>query len=230
MLVYILPLLLLTGFFYIVYRNSPKHAWLMLGVIAASLLVCIIKPSRIFFPIGLFGGLIAFFIVIIKSRNVRERSVQKWFADQGFKRKDFPFLKELFDNYAIGTNEFYSYTNELLFEQKKIPYILAVNYRSHRSNNSTSITFHCTYFFNEQVDVDLLEQKFKAAKNATPSTNLFKSQLGYFNKKSCEIFRPAMGGVAVRWRVPHSVEGYNDRYEWIKSAFDLKELLQLSKN
>lgn len=80
------------------------------------------------------------------------------------------------------------------------------------------IELHCAYYFDMNADADLLEKIFLQKKELTPETSWLKSQGGYFDLKNCLIHRPPMGGVAVVWRFPHTIKGYDERYEWIKDA------------
>ncbi|MES2776214.1 MAG: hypothetical protein V4722_18705 [Bacteroidota bacterium] len=221
MIAYIFSFLLLAGFFYMFYRNSPKHAYMFLGMIAICVGIFYINPGNKFTTLGsLAFGIVGLFTIAILSRRVREDAIQKWFAENGFKVIPFPGTKDLFAGQLIGTNDYYAYSGELANGQKKLPFILGVSYHSHRSGNTSTIEFHCAYYFNTNTATAMLEQKFLHAKDNTPGTNFARSQFGYFDLKKCDIIKPAMGGIAVRWRVPHTVKGYSERYEWIKNALN----------
>lgn len=212
--------ILLAGFFYLTYKNSPKHAWILLVIVAVAVGISFIKPLEKYLLIDVGLAIIGVFVVIIKSRNVREKAVKKWFAANGFRIAEVPFVKALFNNPVIGTNNYYAYKNVMNYKGKIVPFILGISHHSSFSGKTPTIIFHCAYYFKEEVDADELQQKFNAAKEATPHTNMFKSQLRYFDLKDCDIFKPVTGGVAVRWKVPHSSNGYNERFEWIKKAVD----------
>ena len=215
-------MVLLAGFFYIIYRNSPKHAYLLLAIVAASILTGNLPPARIFFPVSLAMGVVGLFAMAILSRNVRLLTIQNWFSANGFTTVDFPLAKSFFSDYAVGTSDCWCYKNVLESDGERIPFYLAVHCHTHRSNNSTSIVFHCAFYFSDGLDIAVLEQKCKMAKERTRRTNLLKSQFGYFNIKACDIFRAANDDLVVRWRVPHTQQGYSDRFKWIQQALELK--------
>ena len=200
-------------FFWITYKNSPAYGWILLGIVAASIGVSFIKPIQMFSLLGVVGVL----VVMAMSRGAREKSIQQWLAAQGFKPADLPGIRSLFNVPPIGSSKYYAYSNMLQTGSVQQPYFLAISYHSQRTNNTTSIVLHCAFYFNVQ-DVSILQQKFIAAKESTPATGVFKSQLGYFNLKACDIFLPPNGGIAVRWRFPDTIEGYSDRLAWIKKA------------
>lgn len=218
MLIYIAPSILLLGFFYMTYKNSPKYAWILLAIVAVSVILSFVKPLEKFRLIEVGLTIIAVFVIVILSRKAREKNVENWFVRKGFKKADVPYVKELFIDHLIGSNNYYAYENELYYQQKKIPYVLGINCHAYNSGKTPTLIFYCAYYFRDGVDVELLQQQFTAAKEATMHTNMFKSQLRYFDLKGCDIFKPAMGGIVARWKVPHSVEGYNDRFEWINKA------------
>ncbi len=219
MFAYIPFSILILGFFYLTYKNSPKHAWILLAIVAVSVGIGFIKPLEKYMLIDVVLAIVGIFIVIIQSRKVREKSIQNWFAANGFRSADVPFVKALFNDTVIGTNNYYAYKNELIYGGKKIPFVLGVRSHSQISGKIPTINFHCAYYFKEGIDADTLQQKLMVAKEATPHTGLLKSQLRYFDLKDCDIVKQSIGGVVIRWKVPHSVEGYSERFEWIKKTF-----------
>ena len=217
-LIYFLPLLLLAGFYYMTFRNSPKYANILLLIVLVCIGISYIQPREKFSLIGVGLGIVGLFVVAIKSRNVREDLIQKWFTENGFKRVQFSAVEPLFITPAIGTISYYPYVGKIANHQEGIPFVMVIRYASSNSNNTVSIILDCSYYFNGKIGTDILEQKFKIAKENTPHTDLWKSHMRFFDLKDCEIFKPATGGIAVSWRVPDTVEGYRDRYEWIKNA------------
>ncbi|WP_460968624.1 hypothetical protein [Spirosoma migulaei] len=218
MLIYFLPALLIAGFYYMTFRNSPKYAniWLLIVIICIG--IGFMQPREKFSLVAVALGIIGLFVVVVKSRTSRENEVKKWFAENGFKKVTFSAVEPLFNTPAIGTIRYYPYIGEISNQQEKIPFVMAIRYASSISTNTASIILDCSYYFNGKTGANVLEQKFKTAKENTPHTNLWKSHMRFFDLKDCEIFKPAMGGIVVSWRVPDTVEGYKDRYEWIKNA------------
>ncbi|MBD2703495.1 hypothetical protein IC229_22815 [Spirosoma sp. BT702] len=215
---YLPALLLIGGFYYMTYRNSPQHATLLLVVVAVCTGISYITPREKFTLVGLALGIIGTFVVIIQSRNVREKSLQKWFVEKEFHYIKFGPVEALFTRPRIGTINYYPYKGEIVTDQQEIPCIIALRYSYSTSGKTPSIIADISYYFTEPTDLNLIERKFLNARENTPHTNLWKSHLRFFDLKDCEIFRPAQGGIVVSWRVPDSVEGYTDRYEWIINA------------
>ncbi|MVM40497.1 hypothetical protein GO730_27240 [Spirosoma sp. HMF3257] len=209
---------MIVGFYYMTFRNSPKYAniWLLIVVICIG--ISYIQPREDFSLVAVGLGIVGLFVVAIQSRNVREDAIQKWFSANGFKRVTFSAVEPLFNTPAIGTINYYPYIGEVINHREKIPFVMVIRYASSNSNNTVSIILDCSYYFNGKVGTDVLEQKFKTARENTPHTDLWKSHMRFFDLKDCEILKPAMGGIVVSWRVPDTVEGYSDRYEWIKDA------------
>lgn len=200
------------------FRNSPKYAAIWLLIVVTCIGISFIQPREKFSLLAVAVGIIGLFFVAVKSRNVRENEVQKWFTENGFKKVKFSAVEPLFNTPAIGTIRYYPYIGEIANHQEKIPFVMTIRYTSSISTNATSIILDCSYYFNGKIGTNVLEQKFKTAKENTPHTNLWKSHMRFFDLKDCEIFKPTMGGIVVSWRVPDTVEGYSDRYDWIKNA------------
>ena len=217
MLVCILPTILIAGLFFIIFKNSPKHGYYFLMLICFCVVISFIKVIQLW---SVLVGIIGLFILAIQSRKVREQNVLEWFVNNGFVATNFPSVKSLFDASIAGTNNCWAYKNELITRDGKIPFLLAISCHSQRSSNTTTIVYHCAYYFKEGIEADSLEKKLQLAKKNTPRTNFLTSQFGYFNVKDVAILRPATGGVVARWRVPHSPAGYAKRFEWIKNAIN----------
>ncbi len=201
----------LTAMLYgITYMNSHKYANIILATVVLSLIIGKIEAIQMFSLLGI----VVVIVVMIKSASVRKKDIETWFAEKGFRQIEVPYTASLFNHQLFGTNIYSIYQAEM----EKIPFQLAIQYNSNRSNNTPSIVFYCSFYFQNGIDLDKFEQKIKQLKDQTPNTNWLKSQFGFFNLKACEIFRPPIGGVVICWRVPDTVSGYNERYEWVKNA------------
>lgn len=210
-LIYILELLLVAGAFWITYQNSPQYAYILLGIVVVSHVVAQFKPIQLYSLLGIVGVL----VVMVMSRSVREKAIGQWLSDHQFSYTKFSAASQLFNQADLsGSTTYASYLSRI----GETPLLLSLRYHSQQSGNTRAITVHCAYYFKGKLDINELEQRFLKQKENTPKTNLLKSQLGYFDLKSCEIYKPAMGGIAVIWRFPPTIEGYTERYEWIKDA------------
>ncbi|GAB3699493.1 hypothetical protein GCM10027592_25620 [Spirosoma flavus] len=215
---YLPGLLLIGGFTYLTYQNSPKHAMWLLGIVVGSILIGYLTPREKTILIGAAIGIVGVFVVMVQSRNVRERSLSDWFAEKEFRWTEFSAVKSLFNTATAGRISYSTYTGNLIINQQKISCLMATRYSTTTVNNSVSIILDFSYYFSDPESIDLFEQKFITAKENTPHTNLWKSQLRFFDLKDCEIFRPSIGGLVVSWRTPATLDGYNDRYNWIINA------------
>lgn len=210
---YILGILFIAGACWITYLNSPKYAYFILIIAIFSLIIAQIKSIQLFSLLGIVAG----FVIMVKSQTIRKREVETWFSSNGFQSIEVSNAADLFSyNTTLGTNIYTAYQAKV----NEIPFVFGIKYHSHRSGNISIIEFYCSYYFYQNIDLDTLELQYKRLKEQTPHTNLFKSQFGYFDLKDCEIFRLKNGAVVVSWRVPDSVAGYEERYEWIKKALN----------
>ncbi|GAB2579183.1 hypothetical protein [Spirosoma areae] len=217
-MIYIPSCFLLAGFYYLTFRNSPKHAQMLLLVVVICIGISYIPPRETFVLPALALGIIGVFIVIIQSRKAREEKLSLWFAEHGFKQVNYQPADKLFIAPVNGESHYYPYKSTLVVNQETISYILAIRHTLSLSGKTTTVTVDGSFYFNENIDVARLEQKFNAAKSATSHTNLWKSHLRFFDLKDCQIFKPAMGGIVVSWRLPDTIDGYTDRYEWVKNV------------
>jgi hypothetical protein len=212
---YIISAFLFSLFFYITYKNSPKHAYILIGIIGLSIGVWFIKPIQMYSLLGIVGVL----TVMLMSRGAREKRIQQWFFANGFYRNNDVTNPEAFFNDVIAGNKTYqAYKKDIDFLGRTMPVTFVLRYNIYNSGRSMSLVVHCCYFFREYANIPSLEQKLLHAQQQTPPTNLIKSQFHYFDLKASTIFKPAMGGIAITWRVPHSVQGYKERYDWIRNA------------
>jgi len=211
---YIIFALLLAGFFYLTYKNSPRHAWMLLAVIALSIGIWFIKPIQMFSLLGIAGLL----IIMILSVKARQKSIQRWLAQNGFVRTNIPSGRVFFASEDVGNKSYVAYSNRFALNNKTIPFLLILRYTTQWTGKTTTVVVNCSYYFNENVDTAVLQQQFAQAKENTPHTGLLKSQLHFFDLKHCDVFMPSMGGIAVSWRVPDTVQGYSERYQWIKNV------------
>lgn len=218
MTAYIFSALLIGGFYYLTFKNSPKHANLLLLMVAISFGIGLIEPREKSTLIGLAFGIVSVFVLIIRSRKARERTVQKWFLTNGFRRITFPAVAALFKTPATDNIAYFPYEGKMAYNGQTITFIQAIRYSSTPSGKYNTVILDCSYYFKENVPIDLLEQKFKIAQENTPHTNLWKSHMRFFDLKDCEIFKPAMGGIVVSWRLPDSIGAYGERFQWIKNA------------
>jgi hypothetical protein len=213
----VLSVILIGGAFWMTYRNSPKHGYMVLGVVALSFVVGQIKDIQMFSLLGIVGVL----VLMVMSRNVREKAIQNWLQENHFVfAKNENGANKFANNSAIGSNRYYCYKNEILLHNQRVPFDFVIRMNTTRINNTSSLVIHSSFYFQENMDVAAVEQKLLKAKENTPKSHFAHSHFGYFDLKDCEIFRPAQGGVAVCWRTPDTVEGYNERYEWVKNALN----------
>lgn len=209
--VYIMVAILVAGAYWITSLNSRKHANLLLMVAAASVVLAQIKGVQMLSLLGI----VAVLGIMVASRFSREKSIKKWLAAHGFTPIQFDHAPALFAHLTNDRSVVYAnYQGKIANE----PCILSKHYYTYRSGNTTSLVVHCTYYFTEKTNADQLEKQFLTQKAHTPKVRWFKSQFGYFSLNDCKIFKPAMGGVAVCWRFPITIAGYQERYNWIKQA------------
>ncbi|GAB3988830.1 hypothetical protein GCM10028807_12340 [Spirosoma daeguense] len=187
-------------------------------IVVTSVLIGFIEPRQKFTLVGLAIGIVGVFVVMVQSRNVRESNLRSWFSENGFRRIEFDRAKNLFNTASTGTISYSIYQGFLPINKDNSPCILALRYSSRQNNNSVQMTLDFSYYFTKSANIDWLEENFKKVRNETLHTNLWKSQLRYFDLKDCEIFRPAIGGLVVSWRTPATVVGYTDRFQWIINA------------
>jgi hypothetical protein len=209
----LLSFVLIGGLYYLTFKNSPKHANILLLIVASGFGLSFIKPVENYLLLILALGIVAVFIVIIQSRKARDLTLYNLLIDTGFRRIEFPFVETLFNKPASTILRHLSYKGELTGYQQNIPFVMVIRYSSLPSGKTTRIIVECSYYFNEKIDVDLLFDKFKIAKENTANPRLWQRNL-----KSCDIFRPAIGGIVVNWSVSDAIEGYRERHEWIKNA------------
>lgn len=207
---YIMGLFFIGGAYWMTYINSPKYAYFLVGIVLFSFIIAQIKPIQMFSLLGI----VACFVVMVKSQSARKKDNEAWFVSKDLRRIEVANTSTLFNHEVWGTNVYSAYQGKM----GEVPFVLGIKYHSHRNNNMTSIEFFCSYYFYQNIDINTLEKKLIELKEQTPHTNFFKSQFRYFDMKSCEIFRPKMGGIVITWRVPDTVAGYNERYEWVKKA------------
>ena len=208
---YIAGLVFVALAYWITYRNSPKYANILLGIVVLSIIIAQIKPIQMLSVLGFFGVL----AVMVMSRFAREKEISGWFREHHFRPTQFLNASNLFShNPNTGSIIYHNYLTNI----NGINCLYSEQYNSYNSGNNPSLVVHCSYYFNGKLSVDELERKFIVQKEKTEKTGFIESQLGYFDLKDCTIFRPNIGGVAVSWRFPTTIEGYNTRYEWIKEA------------
>lgn len=211
MILLITSSLFMAGAYGITYLNSPRYANIMLGIVALSFLIAQIEAIQMVSLLGIVGVL----VVMVKSRSEREKSIQCWFAEQGFKPVQATQGPVLFkDQPVLGTVQYTAYQNEMA----GISFQLVVRYHSYRTGNSPSIVLHSCFYFGDPGKAESLAQTFADLRDKTPHSNFLTSQFRYFDLKAADILKPETGGVAVCWRVPDTVRGYTDRYEWVRKA------------
>lgn len=208
---YIVGTIFIAGAYWITYMNSPKYANVLLGVAIFSLIIAQIKPIQMFSLLGIVGVL----VVMVMSRFEREKAISQWYEEHHFTLTKFTNAPVLFRYHS--SNGTTIYTN-FLTKIEDVPCLFSEQYHSYRSGNTSSVVVHCSYYFNGKIDINELERRFIQQKNDTPKSGFFRSQGNYFNLKNCDIFKPEMGGIVVSWRLQTTVNGYNERYEWIKDA------------
>jgi hypothetical protein len=210
--VFYIMLVILVGVFYWITRiNSRRHANMLLLVAALSVVVSQIKGLQMFSLLGILGVL----GIMVASRFSRDKDIGQWLADRGFTIIPFTDAAELFAHLPNDRSASYTTYQGKVSNQ---PCIFSVRYHSYRSGNTTSLVVHCTYCFPEKTGAETLVQRFLNKKENTPKAPWYKSQLGYFNLNQCEIFKPTMGGIAVCWRLPTTIAGYQERYDWVEEA------------
>lgn len=197
--------------YWITYRNSPKYANILLGIVVLSIIIAQIKPIQMLSVLGFFGVL----AVMVMSRFARDKEISGWFRERGFVPTQFQNADALFQNNPVNGSIIYTNYKANI---NGFDCLFSEQFNSYRTANTTSVVVHCSYYFDEKSDLDDLEMKFLTQKEKTAKANLIDSQFGYFELKNCQIFRPKIGGLAVSWRFPTTIEGYNTRYEWIKEA------------
>lgn len=209
----ILCIILIGGAFWMTYRNSPKHGYILLGIVALSFVIGQIKGLQMYSLLGILGVL----GIMVMSRNVREKNIQNWLIEKGFiYQKNENGTAKFNDNSLNGNNRFYCYKNKIIVNNQEVTFDFTIRMNTAQVGGKSQMVIHCSFYFPENINVNLIEQKLLKAKESTPKSNFFNSQFGYFDMKDCEIFRPKTGGIAIAWRTPDTVEGYNERYEWIK--------------
>jgi hypothetical protein len=217
LLLLVLAAILIGGAFWMTYRNSPKHAYILLGVVALSFIIGQIKSIQMFSLLGIVGVL----VLMVMSRGVREKAVQTWLQENHFvfvKNENGP--EKFQDSSLNGSSRFFCYNNKVTADNQAIPFVYTIRFNTAQVANRSSVTVHCSYYFREGIDVNALEKQLLKAKENTAKSHLVDSHFGYFDMKDCEIFRTTQGGVCIGWRTPDTPEGYNERYEWIKQALN----------
>lgn len=211
MLIYIVLALLVACFYWITNLNSRKRANLLLVVALVSVGLAQIKGLQMFSLLGILGVL----GIMVASRFSRDKDIKKWLSANEFTPVQLDNTPALFAHLPNDRSIVYAtYQGTVAHE----PCFYAERYYTYRSGNTTSLVVHCTYYFTGKTSADVLEKRFVAKQENTPKPHWFKSQFGYFSLKDCAIFRPAMGGIAVCWRLPTTIAGYQERYEWIEEA------------
>jgi hypothetical protein len=203
--------ILLGGFFWLTWINSRRHAYILLAIAAASIVVAQIKGVQLLSLLGILGML----GVMVASRFAREKSILQWLAHHGFAPAQFNKGPALFPNLSTQGSVSYAHYKVRI---AGMPCLFTERRQSYRSGNTSSLVVHCAYYFSENANTDALEATFLKHKSNTPKANWRKSQLGYFNLSDYEVFKPAMGGIVVSWRLPATIKGFSERYEWVKQA------------
>jgi hypothetical protein len=210
---YIVGIVLIGGAFGITWMNSRKHAYILLAVVAVSIVLAQIKGLQMLSLLGIVGVL----GIMAASRFAREKTIQQWLAQHRFAAVRFDDAPSLFPH--VSNDGSATYANYLV-AMADMRCIFSTCNHTYQTGNTNGLAVHCAFYFDENTNVSALEKQFLHKKANTPVANWRKSQLGYFNLRDAEVFKPDMGGIAVGWRLPATIKGYEERYRWIKQTVE----------